>query len=113
MHEQIRNEDIHYELGEDYLPRNPDLEMPAILWSCNFHTHCMFSKLVGPVVILALPVMAARAALHVRTLKMPLPAAFCFKAFFFPAAIAALPERRELGCPHCPHVHVRAHARGM
>ena len=39
-----------------------------------------------------LPVMAVKAALSVRTLKMPLPAAFIFAAFFFPAATEALPE---------------------
>ena len=39
-----------------------------------------------------LPVMAVKAALSVRTLKRPLPAAFAFAAFFFPAATEALPE---------------------
>ena len=44
---------------------------------------------------LALPVMAVSAALHVRTLKRPLPAAFCFAAFFLPAATEALPAGQE------------------
>ena len=39
-----------------------------------------------------LPVMAVKAALSVRTLKRPLPAAFSFAALFFPAATEALPE---------------------
>jgi len=39
-----------------------------------------------------LPVMAVKAALSVRTLKMPLPAAFIFAAAFLPEAFMALPE---------------------
>merc|ERR1719161_3202951 len=36
------------------------------------------------------PVMAARSADNVHFLKRPVPLAFCFAAFFLPAAIAAL-----------------------
>merc|ERR1719352_489142 len=52
------------------------------------YAHTAFT--IEGVFIFDLPVMAVKAALSVRTLKRPLPAAFAFAAFFFPAATEAL-----------------------
>merc|ERR1712057_76777 len=52
------------------------------------YAHTAFT--IEGVFIFDLPVMAVKAALSVRTLKRPLPAAFSFAALFFPAATEAL-----------------------